>query len=490
MNISKKIICSVLVFIVLGFGIFITINYNTSKQDILTSITVGKQETIRNAQSFVNEFFTTKIRGVEIFAQEIEKSGDFSVEHLRSLLKNAFTYTQIDALFVGYEADGLLIKTDDISNNQPWILTPAKDNFDSRTRAWFKGAKESSKSGLSTPYRDITTGKLIITAYAPVFANGKLVAVVGGNIFLDELQESMNKLKTTPSTAFFLTNKDNHIVSHSNPNLIMSDDPELKGVIEQYSVLAEKFKGEPTDLMKYSLHGDERVGLCMRSNEGEWLICTANSTDDYAEILGKLIMHQVLFSFVFMIVIIVILAFVVQYFLKPLTHIADGLEAFFAFLDHTSDSITPITIKSNDEFGKMAQAINYEIQNIRDSITKDRELVSEAVGIVENVKIGKFTQTITLQSNNPQTNRLRDSLNEMIQTLRNLLGADLDEIKKIFDRFETNDFSHRISNPIGLQNNVNTLAQVIVNMLQVSADHAKVLSDKAQNLQDSMQRLL
>ena len=490
MSISKKIICSILVFIILGFGIFITINYNTSKQDILTSITAGKQETIRNAESFVHEFFTTKIKGVEIFAKEIEKSSDLSVEHLRAMLKDAFTYTQIDALFIGYEADGLLIKTDDISNNQPWILTPAKDNFDSRTRAWFKEAKASGKSGLSTPYHDITTGKLITTAYAPVFVNNKLVAVIGGNIFLDELQESMNKLKTTPSTTFFLTDKNNHIISHSNPELIMSDDPELKDVIERYSALAEKFKGEPTDLMKYNLHGDERIGLCTRSSNGGWLICTANSTDDYGEILGTLIIHQVLFSFVFMIVIIAILGFIVQYFLKPLTHISDGLKAFFAFLNHTSDSITPITIKSNDEFGKMAQAINYEIQNIRDSITKDRELVNEALSIVEDVKIGKFTKTITLQSNNPQTNRLRNSLNEMIETLRNLLGSDLDEIKKIFDKFEANDFSHRISNPIGLQNNVNTLAQVIVNMLQVSADHAKILSDKAQNLQDSMHKLL
>ena len=158
MSISKKIICSILVFIILGFGIFITINYNTSKQDILTSITAGKQETIRNAESFVHEFFTTKIKGVEIFAKEIEKSSDLSVEHLRAMLKDAFTYTQIDALFIGYEADGLLIKTDDISNNQPWILTPAKDNFDSRTRAWFK---EELRQVVNLDFlRPITTSQL------------------------------------------------------------------------------------------------------------------------------------------------------------------------------------------------------------------------------------------------------------------------------------------------------------------------------------------
>ncbi|WP_394909419.1 methyl-accepting chemotaxis protein [uncultured Helicobacter sp.] len=490
MSITKKIISSIFIFIVVGFGIFITLNYNTSKKDILRSITTGKQESIRNAENFVHEFFNMRVRAVEIFANEVAKSGDTSVEHVRTMLKEAFTYTQIDALFIGYEEDGLLIKTDDLSHNTPWILSPTKGNFDSRTRAWFKEAKASGKSGISTPYNDVTTGKLITTAYAPVIINGKLIAVIGGNIFLDQLQEEMGALRTTPSTTFFLTDKNNHIVSHSNPDLIMSDEPELKGIIERYSALAEKSKGQPTDLMQYVLKGDERVGLCMRSSEGGWLICTANSTDDYSEILGMLIAHQVLFSFVFMIVIMAVLGFIVRYFLKPLTPITEGLVQFFSFLDYKSDHATPITIKSKDEFGKMASVINHEITNITESLARDKELVNEAVGIVEDAKLGKFGKVIALSSTNPQTNRLRDSLNEMVETLRNLLGADLDEAKKIFAAFESNDFSHRIPDAIGMQTSVNNLAEVISAMLRVSADHAKDLSSKAEELQDSMQQLV
>ncbi len=490
MSISKKIISSIFIFIVVGFGIFITLNYNTSKKDILQSITTGKQESIRNAENFIREFFSSRIKGVEIFAKEVEKSGNLSIENVRAMLQTAFTYTQIDALFIGYEEDGLLIKTDDLSGNTPWILSPTQGNFDSRTRAWFKEAKASGKSGLSTPYNDVTTNKLIVTAYAPVKINGKLVAVIGGNIFLDQLQEEMSALRTTPSTTFFLTDKDNHIISHSNPKLIMSDEPELKGIIERYSNLAEKSKGQPTELMRYVLQGDERVGVCMRSNEGDWLICTANSVDDYSEILRMLIAHQVLFSAAFMVVIMAILGFIVRFYLKPLAPIQKGLSCFFAFLNHKSDHCEPIINKSKDEFGKIAGMINKEIEHIKESLAKDRALINEAVSIVEDAKLGKFGKVIALSSSNPQTNYLRDSLNEMVETLRDLLGGDLDDAKNIFAAFEANDFSHRIPNPVGMQIGVNNLAEVISAMLRVSAEHARDLSGKAEELKDSMQMLV
>ena len=490
MSINKKIISTIFVCIVVGFGIFIAFNYNVSEKNILSSITNGKQESIRNAENFVSEFFNTKLKGVEIFANEVAKSGDISVGHIRAMLKEAFIYTQIDALFIGYEEDGLLIKTDDLSGNTPWILSPTQGNFDSRTRNWFKEAKASLKPGFSTPYNDITTGKLITTAYAPVIINGKLVAVIGGNIFLDQLQEDISALRTTPSTTFFLTDKNNHIISHSNPDLIMSDEPELKGIIERYSALAAKSKGEPTELMQYVLRGDERVGLCMRSNEGEWLICTANSIDDYDELLDMLIVQQVLFSSLFMVVIMAVLGFIVHFYLRPIAPITDGLVHFFKFLNHESDLPTPISIKSKDEFGKMASVINHEITNITQSLARDKKLVDEAVGIVEEAKLGKFSKVIALSSANPQTNRLRDSLNEMVGTLRDLLGEDLDAVKKSFAAFESNDFSHKIPNAVGMQNSVNSLAEVISAMLRVSAHHAQNLSGKAEELKDSMQKLV
>ena len=488
MSVIKKIIFSIFIFVTIGFGIFITFNYNITKKDIFTSITAGKKESIQNAENFIHEFFQSKIWAVEIFAKEVEKNGDISIENVRAMLQVAFTYSQIDALFIGYEEDGLLIKTDKLSNNTPWILSPTKDNFDSRTRNWFKEAKANGKSGLSQPYNDITTGKLITTAYAPIIFNGKLVAVIGGNIFLDALQEEISGLKTTPTTSFFLTNRDNHIISHSNPEYIMSDDKELKGIITRFSEAAKKSNGQPTDLLHYSLRGDERVGVCMRS-EGEWLICTANSTQDYQNILAMLVTHQVLFSLGFMIVIVMILTFIIRHFLKPLQSVTEGLKDFFAFLNYKRDSIAPIAIKSKDEFGTMAQAINMEIQYIKDNMTQDKNLVDEAIGIVEDTKQGKFGKVIVLSSTNPQTNRLRNSLNQMVDTLSGLLGNDLEDVKKIFEAFEANDFSYRIPDAVGMQISVNNLADVIAAMLQASSNFAHALSKQSEELKDSMQKL-
>ncbi|WP_394959543.1 methyl-accepting chemotaxis protein, partial [uncultured Helicobacter sp.] len=98
-------------------------------------------------------------------------------------------------------------------------------------------------------------------------------------------------------------------------------------------------------------------------------------------------------------------------------------------------------------------------------------------------------KVIVLSSTNPQTNRLRNSLNQMVDTLSGLLGNDLEDVKKIFEAFEANDFSYRIPDAVGMQISINNLADVIAAMLQTSSNFAKDLAKQSEELKDSMQKL-
>lgn len=489
MSVSKKIILSIFVFIILGFGLFITFNYNISKRDIFRNITVGKQESLLNANHYLDEFFAGKIKSVEVFANKVKESGDLSIENVSALLKKAFPYSNIDALFIGYEKDGLLIKTDFLSKNTPYILDVPKNGFDSRTRNWFKEAKASGKSGMADPYRDITTNKLITTAYAPIVIDGELVAVIGGNIFLDDLRERLSKVHLIQNTDLFLIDGNYHLISHPNVNFIMSDDAELKENVKFYVNAVKRTQGNPTELIRYNLKGNERIGMCMASQK-KWFICSVNSVEDYDETFKELILHQVLFSMGFALLVMVVLFVIVKYYLKPIYAIQNGLNSFFAFLNYKQNKIELIALDSKDEFGAMAKQINAEIKTIEASIEQDKRLVSEASRVIDDAKVGRFHKTIMLQSHNPQTNRLRDSLNEMVETLRGILGEDLAEAHKIFQTFKNNDFSYRIPNAVGMQNSMNEIADTIVAMLRISEGQAKTLVEQSEELKASMEKLV
>ena len=188
MRIANKVALYMSIFIIIGFSIFITLNYHSSNKDIFTAIGVSKQESVMNVKSFVDGFFDNKVDFVEALAKQIEQS-DLSNESIGHILEHSFPYAKVSSLFFGYEKDGLLVTIDD-ANNHYYNLK----NFDSRTRDWYKEGKQKRAPGLSQAYNDVRTNKLQVTSYAPVIVNGELIGIVGSGIFLDILQSEFKEL--------------------------------------------------------------------------------------------------------------------------------------------------------------------------------------------------------------------------------------------------------------------------------------------------------
>ncbi|MFG5144291.1 hypothetical protein, partial [Campylobacter lari] len=58
----------------------------------------------------------------------------------------------------------------------------------------------------------------------------------------------------------------------------------------------------PTDLIKYTLKGDQRVVVCLNT-ANEMMLCSANSLKDYDDVFDKLLVTQIIFGVIFVIVI-------------------------------------------------------------------------------------------------------------------------------------------------------------------------------------------
>lgn len=115
-----------------------------------------------------------------------------------------------------------MIKTDIQSKNKAYILDKSK-GFDSRTREWYQAAKKTMESRLSRPFNDITTGELITTDFSLLVVDGKLVGVIGANIFLKDLQHDFVSLKTILSSSVYLVGFDDR----GNYNIVYSDEKVL-----------------------------------------------------------------------------------------------------------------------------------------------------------------------------------------------------------------------------------------------------------------------
>ena len=493
-SVSGKIAITIVALLLVSFALLALASFSLTKSSIVTSVAHGKQESVKNAENFINAYFESKLHFVEEVAQEIAQGGDLSYGVIAKKLEDAFKLTPIhlDALYIGYEDNGLLIKTDIQSKNKAYILDKSK-GFDSRTREWYQAAKKTMKSGLSRPFNDITTGELITTAFSPLVVDGKLVGVIGANIFLKNLQHDFVSLKTTPSSSVYLVGFDdrgNYNIVHSDEKVLFSQDSQKNEVYDFLYAHTPKTPNTPSEIIHYAYNGIEKMAVCIL-NDHNWLLCSANSEDDFEQELYSLLMSQVGLFFVVVVIVAIVLYWIVVYQLRHIKNITQGLLSFFDFINHKTKDTPLLGLQTQDEFGVMARAIDENITNTKESLSKDKQAIAQTLEVVKAIESGNMTARVNVKPTNPQIKELGEILNKMLAVLESKIGADMNMISAVFAAYERLDFTQDIPDAKGgVEVTANMLGKEIVQMLKTSSGFANTLAEQSKELESSMNKLL
>lgn len=493
-SVSGKIAITIVALLLVSFALLALASFSLTKSSIVTSVAHGKQESVKNAENFINAYFESKLHFVEEVAQEIAQGGDLSYGVIAKKLEDAFKLTPIhlDALYIGYEDNGLLIKTDVQSKNKAYILDKSK-GFDSRTREWYQAAKKTMKSGLSRPFNDITTGELITTAFSPLVVDGKLVGVIGANIFLKNLQHDFVSLKTTPSSSVYLVGFDdrgNYNIVHSDEKVLFSQDSQKNEVYDFLYAHTPKMPNTPSEIIHYTYNGIEKMAVCIL-NDHNWLLCSANSEDDFEQELYSLLMSQVGLFFVVVVIVAIVLYWIVVYQLRHIKNITQGLLSFFDFINHKTKDTPLLGLQTQDEFGVMARAIDENITNTKESLSKDKQAIAQTLEVVKAIESGNMTARVNVKPTNPQIKELGEILNKMLAVLESKIGADMNMISAVFAAYERLDFTQDIPDAKGgVEVTANMLGKEIVQMLKTSSGFANTLAEQSKELESSMNKLL
>ena len=493
-SVSGKIAITIVALLLVSFALLALASFSLTKSSIVTSVAHGKQESVKNAENFINAYFESKLHFVEEVAQEIAQGGDLSYGVIAKKLEDAFKLTPIhlDALYIGYEDNGLLIKTDIQSKNKAYILDKSK-GFDSRTREWYQAAKKTMKSGLSRPFNDITTGELITTAFSPLVVDGKLVGVIGANIFLKNLQHDFVSLKTTPSSSVYLVGFDdrgNYNIVHSDEKVLFSQDSQKNEVYDFLYAHTPKTPNTPSEIIHYTYSGIEKMAVCIL-NDHNWLLCSANSEEDFEQELYSLLMSQVGLFFVVVVIVAIVLYWIVVYQLRHIKNITQGLLSFFDFINHKTKDTPLLGLQTQDEFGVMARAIDENITNTKESLSKDKQAIAQTLEVVKAIESGNMTARVNVKPTNPQIKELGEILNKMLAVLESKIGADMNMISAVFAAYERLDFTQDIPDAKGgVEVTANMLGKEIVQMLKTSSGFANTLAEQSKELESSMNKLL
>ncbi len=490
-SVANKVSLTLVVFLILGLGIFSINNYQQTKENTISVLAASKQETLRGFMVFTREYFASRLSSMEKFKTLIEQAGSLEHSIVAPILENSFHHTPFEALFMGIQSSGHLEQIDTASPSKASVLTPEADDFDARTRDWYKEAAQKRAVGLSNPYIDAVFRQLTVSMFSPIIRDNQVVAVVGADISLADFQRDMSNLKFDGTTIFFIVDREGHIVAHPNRKLIMSDDPNLLTTTKSLSQHADQTPDQPSSTILFSMGDEHRIAVCQRDSFTGLLMCISNSMAEYNVIFNRILTKQLITSTIFTIAIALLLFWVVKYFLRPLQPIQSALLNFFAYLNNKRSSADVIKIDSNDEFGTMARVINENIATTQNGLARDRAVIEEASSVIADLKVGILTHKITKLPNNPQLEELKGLLNSMIDEWYKILESTL----KVLDQYSNNDFTPKVSAE-GLQaelkqllDGVNYLGDEITAMLRNSLNLGEGLASQSQTLKSSMQTL-
>ena len=475
---------SILALALLGFITFYFVEKNVANEVITAYSNYVKTADLqmREYDSKNLEILNTLAHNIQALGDEHFASEEAIIDAVGPMLKNYKDSSKVLMIYLGFSTDGEMLTSDPVSDerNLAYRIRGKADNYDARTRPWYKQALQDNKAVTSESYIDSLTGKPCITYSIPIYKGGKLIGILGIDVLTAEIQKMFDGLHARIFTF------------DREFNIFASKDKELlaKRTTANLPIIAQKHKeaGDFNYFIYTSTEGSERFVIC--ASYIDYLTCVAEPLDIVKKPAIDIAYIQTIVVALVILISIFAMYFVMSRFLSPINHIQQGLNNFFDFLNHKKQTITPIHIKSNDEFGQIAKAINLNIENTRLGLEQDKQAVSQSVNTVHLVENGDLTARISANPKNPQLIELKNVLNKMLDVLQEKIGSNMNEIRRVFDSYKALDFTTEVANAKGnVEVTANTLGKEIVKMLKQSNDFANSLVSDSTKLQEAVQEL-
>jgi methyl-accepting chemotaxis protein len=210
--------------------------------------------------------------------------------------------------------------------------------------------------------------------------------------------------------------------------------------------------------------------------------------------------------FIFGVIVIVLILIIFTILLKRISVSIDmfqsGLLNFFKYLNKETNNISLLDDSSKDEFGSMSKVINQNIVKTKTTIESDERFLQEVGSIVEDVNKGHLTRRLDNKVESESLEKLRNSMNDMLLHLNEVVGKDTNKILDVLESFSRLDFTNSVKDdnnkiPLALNNVTNLINEMLVEnksnglTLQGSSDilmtNVEVLSSSSMQTASSLE---
>ncbi|MDN4545585.1 methyl-accepting chemotaxis protein [Pseudomonas sp. C32] len=452
---SHKILLAAALVVIAAFASFTLYNdylqRNAIREDLDNYLNEMGDVTANNIQTWL----AGRILLIENLSQNIAINPEQS--NVANLLEQKALTSTFMASYLGDATGHFTIRPD----------AKMPDGFDPRVRPWYKGAENSSTPTLTEPYIDAATGQLIISMAAASKKSGQSVGVVGGDLSLQTLIDTLSARDFDGMGYAFLISADGKILVHPDKTLVMKS-------------LSEAFpKDTPrigSGFSEVDVDGKTRI-VSFTPIKGlpsvNWYIGLSVDKEKAFSMLSEFRTSAVVATVIAVAIIIALLSMLIRILIQPL-HVMTRAMADIA--DGEGDLTKRLTIQNNDEFGTLGTAFNRFVERIHGSIRE----VSSATGQVNEVALRVVAASNSSMFNSDQ----QASRTSSVAAAINQLGAAAQEIARNAAQASTQASDARSLAEDGQQVVDRSIAAMnqLSSMLSASSSNIESLNSKTVNI--------
>ncbi|MDD7762356.1 MAG: methyl-accepting chemotaxis protein [Selenomonadales bacterium] len=374
----------------------------------------------------------------------------------------------------------------DSGNSFSYVDGDITNDFDARTRDWYKDAKNTGSSLFTAAYVSSggsSDGKIVISYAVPLKADsGKTIGALCEDIDLSVLENVVKKVNYEGQGTGIIIDKKGQIIASSGEEKVMSLIHDDKELTSHYDAML----AQPTGYFEISRGGETEMFAYTTLERPGWIVGLFVPKDYVFASLTKLkIVYTVL-----CLLGLILIAIGGAIFAKQITSVVVRLKNHAVELSQGNLAVADLEVTSNDEFGDLTKSFNTMKAHLHDLIKQMSSVSEQVAAASEELTAGahqsaeastNVAETITKIAEGMQNqNNSIDEAKKEVDAVFTEMQAMTDNTKVIADT--SNDTAIAAKTGEQLMNNAMQKMEHIESSVMSSADTVRILGENSKEI--------
>ncbi|QDO84823.1 methyl-accepting chemotaxis protein [Shewanella psychropiezotolerans] len=386
-SLKKKILISVVIALSLVIGLLSWQSYSSQKSLLMRGSIEQVQRLGDQQAQRIQEWLSDRQSAIAAVATKLE--GD---------PLNALQQAQDSG---GFQLTYFGTKTGQMQDSDPSI---DRTGYDPRSRPWYQQAMRERGPILTKPYVDVAYNILVVTMAQPTSQG-----VVGGDLSIDSLVDSINRMKLPANGYAIMMHKDGTVIAYKDQSKTMRPIGDIDSELSRG--LPDLSRKTDTLLPVYfESEGKEKLVWGEEIPNTDWELIFILDKATLEAPLSALLLTQLGLSALMLFLSVIAISWLLSVLLGPLNRVSVALAKI---ADGNGDLTQRIEVDTQDEVGVLADSFNRFVGSQHLLISHIRQLASELDADAEQSLATNQTAVTELQRQQQEVDMVATAVTEM-----------------------------------------------------------------------------